>query len=90
MVDLRFILHLSVDWTACRRIVITRNSSSVLAGRIGSGIFKEIKVAKQIKPDVITLDLSMPVMNGLTRHRSYEKASRKRRSFCLLCMEIVG
>jgi two-component system chemotaxis response regulator CheY len=43
-----------------------------------------IEVAKQIKPDVITLDLSMPVMNGLTRHRSYEKASRKRRS------EIVG
>ena len=25
-----------------------------------------IEVAKQIKPDVITLDLSMPVMNGLT------------------------
>ena len=41
MVDLRFILHLSIDWTACRRIVITQNSSSVLPGRIGSGIFKE-------------------------------------------------
>ncbi len=25
-----------------------------------------IEVAKQLKPDVITLDLSMPVMNGLT------------------------
>jgi two-component system chemotaxis response regulator CheY len=25
-----------------------------------------IEVAKQIKPDLITLDLSMPVMNGLT------------------------
>jgi two-component system, chemotaxis family, chemotaxis protein CheY len=25
-----------------------------------------IEVAKQIRPDVITLDLSMPVMNGLT------------------------
>jgi CheY-like chemotaxis protein len=25
-----------------------------------------IEVAKQFKPDVITLDLSMPVMNGLT------------------------
>jgi two-component system, chemotaxis family, chemotaxis protein CheY len=25
-----------------------------------------VEVAKQIKPDVITLDLSMPVMNGIT------------------------
>lgn len=34
-----------------------------------------IKVAKQIKPDVITLDLSMPVMNGL------DAASQLRKTF---------
>jgi two-component system chemotaxis response regulator CheY len=34
-----------------------------------------IEVAKQIKPDVITLDLSMPVMNGL------EAAPRLRKLF---------
>jgi two-component system, chemotaxis family, chemotaxis protein CheY len=34
-----------------------------------------IEVAKQINPDVITLDLSMPVMNGL------EAASRLRKIF---------
>ena len=34
-----------------------------------------IEVAKQIKPDVISLDLSMPVMNGL------EAASKLRRIF---------
>jgi len=34
-----------------------------------------VELAKQIKPDVITLDLSMPVMNGITA------ASKLRRHF---------
>jgi two-component system, chemotaxis family, chemotaxis protein CheY len=34
-------------------------------GEAGNG--KEaVEIAKQIKPDVITLDLSMPLMNGIT------------------------
>jgi two-component system chemotaxis response regulator CheY len=36
---------------------------------------KTIELAKQIKPDVITLDLSMPVMNGI------RAASELRRAF---------
>jgi len=32
-----------------------------------------VEVAKQIKPDVITLDLSMPVMNGITASSELRK-----------------
>jgi CheY-like chemotaxis protein len=38
-----------------------------------------IDIAKQNKPGVIVLDLSMPVMNGLQRHRSSENYCRKPR-----------
>jgi two-component system chemotaxis response regulator CheY len=48
-----------------------------------------VELAKQIKPDVITLDLSMPVMNGIRAASELRRVSRPRPSFCLLCMEIA-
>jgi two-component system, chemotaxis family, chemotaxis protein CheY len=55
------------DNTAIRKMLASAFLSDGFktCGEAGNG--KEaVELAKQIKPDVITLDLSMPVMNGIT------------------------
>lgn len=48
-----------------------------------------VELAKKIHPDIIALDLSMPVMNAMEAASEYERSAQKRRSFCSLCTETV-
>jgi CheY-like chemotaxis protein len=64
------------DNASVRRMIASAFSSDGFKTCIEANNGKEgIEAAKQIKPDVITLDLSMPVMNGL------EAASELRKLF---------
>jgi chemotaxis response regulator CheB len=64
------------DSAMIRKIIVAAFLSDGFksCGEAGDGR-EAIEVAKQIKPDVIRLDLSMPVMNGL------EAASELRKIF---------
>ena len=68
------------DNPAVRKMIATAFISDCFKTCVEADNGKEgIAAAKRIKPDVITLDLSMPVMNGLEAALNCESSSRKLR-----------